>query len=601
MDYNECKRELDETRRKYSLLKNELKTTTAELDMMVSEHAKEEGRYRQQVNEAREIETQRHVDRCCRAYKDALELAEKKISRLNSQHEKNLSEISAEKIMNSENQDKEYYDETKKALDTLADNLAETIGPRFRDELMSQLNSQKIKIEAKDLPSFIIYFDSLNRKFGQSQKRKRPDIWNLVKKSTDGITLERLKENPINIALAVAVLGVGVLLFAEIVLPFYVVALCTVLIWNLRKHYKMYEIMIAMKAVKDNVGVIESLLRQQAERKAEQQKKKENALYDKCFSSYMAEREDARSRLERAEAKARESFFFNEDAMSTTRRAELASMQNRIWTLKEKKVSLEHDIQRIMRRNEQQEKNLARIAGDIPKEYLNPEKVGADFIFNPKFIFDVENNRPEFFIHPESSCLFIYRDYEDVVSFIKLINLQLRVRFSPNAFKVELYDRKYGGISFQPFVAEGFPQLFKIYSNSEEITKAFKDMDELVTKRIRLILASSDGIKAYNELMVSSESVPENYVFSFMMDPEQADVQNEAFLRAYRTGGNLGIFFHAFIQEKVFYDLGDNARTLANEAGKCFILQNGKYNQRAKNYILETMIQKKDKTSLPKL
>lgn len=601
MDYNECKKELDATRREHSRLQNELRSVTAELEMITSESAKEEARYKIQLKEAKDIELQRHVEHCCKVYRDAVASVDRKIDSLGKQHEENLSKITAESIISTESSGREYYQEIKGTLEELAENLLKTLGLRFKDELMSQLGTQKITLKPEDLPSFIAYFTSLNAELFKNADKNDHSISDLLKQTTNGITLERLKENPINLILAFLLLAIGSVVFAEIVLPFYVIALMVSLIFNLRKHYKLYKAILVMKAVQDNIAAIEDMLLKQAEKKAKARREREDRLYNKCLREYLDEKDSATARMHSAEEKAKESFVFHGGNLATARKADLASLQNKLYRLKQQKERLEFDIQRMLKRSIEQEKTLARIAGDIPKEYLNPEKVGSDFIFNPKFIFDVEHNNPEFFMHPEASCLFIYKDFDDVVSFVKLINLQLRVRFSPSAFTSDVYDRKYGGIAFQPFIADSYKHLFQIHVNSEEFTQAFKDVDELITKRTRLILSSSDDIKSYNSLMLSSESVPESYMFSFLLDPEQSDVQNESFLRAYRVGGKLGVFFHVFVQKDVFFEFGDSARTLANEAGKCFILQNGKYNQRAKNYVMETMIKDNNRTSLPTL
>ena len=86
----------------------------------------------------------------------------------------------------------------------------------------------------------------------------------MAKKTVTGINTDRLKENPINLVIAGLALLVGSIFFTQFVLPFYVMALVTVLLRNLIKNYKLYEIIIAMKGVQDNVAEIDNLLKQQA-------------------------------------------------------------------------------------------------------------------------------------------------------------------------------------------------------------------------------------------------------------------------------------------------------------------------------------------------
>lgn len=591
MDYEECKRLLVETRRKHTQIRGELREATENLENLEKQYNTEVSEYNRNLEEEKSIELQKHIDKYSRIYKEALDNVKEKISKLENDHTEKLAEINNTNLL-KDNTDKEYYEEVQRTLNVLATNLEKTLGPRFTHELLSQLDAQEAQLAKEDLPQFITYFNSLNDRVERYNRKSKYDLAGMAKKTVTGINTDRLKENPINLVIAGLALLVGSIFFTQFVLPFYVMALVTVLLRNLIKNYKLYEIIIAMKGVQDNVAEIDNLLKQQAADTINKRKATENKLYQNCMQQFRSEENTATLRLDRAVEKAKESFIFSEGNVLSARRGNISSLLNQVKKAGERKKQLEDSLQKLNDRLHSQEETLSRIAKEIPNEYLNPGKVGTDVIFDPKFIFDVKDDKPYFFEHPESSCLFLYNDRQDMIDFINLICLQLRIRMKPTSLLCELYDKQFGGIDFQAFVDKTF-NLFSIFSQTDAIKQAIKNLDEDFQKKCDIIKVSFPGIKEYNKFMVESESVPDVYKFVFMMDPETSDISNEAIKRILRSGSQLGIFLHVFLNKDEFSQMGEHARNLVNTVEKCYVLQNGDYLQRAKKYIMENMIQNK--------
>ena len=590
MDYEECKRLLVETRRKHTQIRGELREATENLENLEKQYNTEVSEYNRNLEEEKSIELQKHIDKYIRIYKEALGNVKEKISKLENDHTEKLAEINNTNLL-KDNTDKEYYEEVQRTLNVLATNLEKTLGPRFTHELLSQLDAQEAQLAKEDLPQFITYFNSLNDRVERYNRKSKYDLAGMAKKTVTGINTDRLKENPINLVIAGLALLVGSIFFTQFVLPFYVMALVTVLLRNLIKNYKLYEIIIAMKGVQDNVAEIDNLLKQQAADTINKRKATENKLYQNCMQQFRSEENTATLRLDRAVEKAKESFIFSEGNVLSARRGNISSLLNQVKKAGERKKQLEDSLQKLNDRLHSQEETLSRIAKEIPNEYLNPGKVGTDVIFDPKFIFDVKDDKPYFFEHPESSCLFLYNDRKDMIDFINLICLQLRIRMKPTSLLCELYEQ-FGGIDFQAFVDKTF-NLFSIFSQTDAIKQAIKNLDEDFQKKCDIIKVSFPGIKEYNKFMVESESVPDVYKFVFMMDPETSDISNEAIKRILRSGSQLGIFLHVFLNKDEFSQMGEHARNLVNTVEKCYVLQNGDYLQRAKKYIMENMIQNK--------
>lgn len=591
MDYEECKRLLVETRRKHTQIRGELREATENLENLEKQYNTEVSEYNRNLEEEKSIELQKHIDKYSRIYKEALDNVKEKISKLENDHTEKLAEINNTNLL-KDNTDKEYYEEVQRTLNVLATNLEKTLGPRFTHELLSQLDAQEAQLAKEDLPQFITYFNSLNDRVERYNRKSKYDLAGMAKKTVTGINTDRLKENPINLVIAGLALLVGSIFFTQFVLPFYVMALVTVLLRNLIKNYKLYEIIIAMKGVQDNVAEIDNLLKQQAADTLNKRKATENKLYQNCMQQFRSEENTATLRLDRAVEKAKETFIFSEGNVLSARRGNISSLLNQVKKAGERKKQLEDSLQKLNDRLHSQEETLSRIAKEIPNEYLNPGKVGTDVIFDPKFIFDVKDDKPYFFEHPESSCLFLYNDRQDMIDFINLICLQLRIRMKPTSLLCELYDKQFGGIDFQAFVDKTF-NLFSIFSQTDAIKQAIKNLDEDFQKKCDIIKVSFPGIKEYNKFMVESESVPDVYKFVFMMDPETSDISNEAIKRILRSGSQLGIFLHVFLNKDEFSQMGEHARNLVNTVEKCYVLQNGDYLQRAKKYIMENMIQNK--------
>ena len=240
--------------------------------------------------------------------------------------------------------------------------------------------------------------------------------------------------------------------------------------------------------------------------------------------------------------------------------------------------------------------DLEKVAGSIQASYLDFSKVGTDIIFNPEFIFDVKNGQPVFFKHPQESCLFIYEEPNDVIDLIKLLSVQLRIKFNPFNLNISVIDLQFMGspfLSMQPSSDkkdDSLRKLFQIINSKEDLSKYFEDSQEELNRKMMSIRRQFSNISDYNKFMKENDSLTEGYEFIFYQDPDLNSVQDDILVKILNNGASLGIFMHLFIQKDVFYEGGLSSRDLTNTIGRAFVLKDGEYHERAKDFVLENLI-----------
>lgn len=589
MDYNACKVQLDRTHRECHSIKNKLRQVKDEIKEIEQKQERELNSCKKVVEEERKIALQKHVNAATTPVKTSIAEINSKIDQLTAKHQSVLQELEQEASKSSITTENENYVQIKEALGQLEASLTKQLGPRFKEELLKQLNSSKAVIEEDDLPEFIHYFNKLNDRLEKLNKRRKYDLHSVLGKVSTVITSERLQANHLNYVILLVVAIIMSFLFTRILFPLYTGALCILVIKNAYNSFRTYESILAFKSVRDNLNEIDIMFREKALAKIEVKRDAENKEFNRCLSRCRADLEEAEKTLERCERKSKADFVFDSDEVIRPRMANVANLKNKKDNLKRKEEDLKNELDRLCNRVRELETTLNKIAGDIPKKYLSPDKVGTEVLFNNEFLFDIEDNTPVFFVHPKESCLFVYNDSEDMINFIKLICLQLRTTMKPTAFEIKLFDKLEAGMAFQPFVSDTYSKCFSIFSTAQDVKGGIEELGSTLNKRVRII---KGNIEEYNQRMLEQDSVPEFYIFSFLLNPTQSELQQEGVLQALRIGGKLGMFTHLFIQKNKLQDLRDTAKEIIEAVGQCYELQNGKYHQRASDFLLEKLLKK---------
>lgn len=583
MDYEKSKELLSATKRKIISVKNEIRETDDKIESIRKQKANESSTYRDRVNAARNAALTERIEVVCAPYNDKIRLTQDRLKQLEQKHNCTMAELTPDNVMQQFSAQTENYSEVVNAMNVLSDKLNDTLGSRFRDELLRQLKTQEIKLEPDQLEGFVQYFNDVNDKLERMNRKSDFSLNDLLK---------TVQMNSKVVTVIMFILFIATVTWMRILLPIYIILLCASFVRNLIKHYEIHEIILTYKSCSDNIEQINEMLKNQALAEIDSKKNAAINVYQKSRDKLLAEQEKLRQLLAKAEKHAKETFEFDEHDISSSYRLSMTNIENQISQYTMQKQQLNDKLSHLERDATTQEEMLKKIINEIPHQYLDPEKIGNDMIFDTRFIIDINDGRPVFFVHQKKSSLFLYENSNDVFDFIKLLCMQIRKRMNPYAYSVHVCDKIYMGSPLRPFVSQEYPQLFSIAATETEITEFLHDMSETLLKRSANIMATFKNIDEYNDAMIKSDSIPESYQILFFIEPSESVLGNEAFTQVTQIGESVGIYNHIFIKKDNFFNLGERAQKLLSIVNVVYTIQEGSVTTKAKNFVQEKMIKK---------
>lgn len=604
MDYNSIKEQIDATRRNIAETKRKLSKNQEEQTAVKNSLTNTENSYQDKLRNAKKEAFEQYVNQQTKEIDDKiLELSEK-INEENSIYEEKHNHLENSDITEFYTDESEILADVKTSMEILQKHLEKFLSKRFKTELEEQLDSGSIEMQSENLTSLVNYFNKESKYIAKLNNESTIDsiIVSVNEFCVDNpFTIsDDKKKADLQLGGLVFVAAALIVLVAKVMFPFYFIFLAVFASYNVIKNYKIFSALIAQKAVKDNVNKIDKRLREEAEERLDKEKKSLEETHLETIADLESKLVKEKDNLNTAKIKAETSFVFDDAESRRAYDTAISINTKKIDSLVAEEQEAKKQLEQYYADLRKLEEDMNKVAGDIQASYLNFEKVGSDIIFNPEFIFDVKNGKPVFFEHPQKGCLFIYEDISDVIDFIRLITVQLRIKLNPFSLNISVIDTQFMGVSYigmQPVndtKDDSLTKLFQIISTSENIKKYFEECSEELQRKLIAIRRQFSNIADYNKFMVESDSLTEGYEFIFFQDPDNNDIQNDVLLKILNNGDSLGMFMHLFIQKDAFYEYGEPARKLVSSVGKIFVLSNGDYYERAKDFVLENLIKAED-------
>ena len=600
MGYNEVKRDIEAVRKEIAQAKRRLHKNKEEQQAVRNSLLATENSYQDKLRNQKRETFERFIQEKTQDTEEKIVELSNELENEKAAYEEQKQQLDNANLSDFYTNEDEILADIKTAIDVLQRHVEKSLSPRFRSELETHLDGGNIDISPEKLESLVTYFNKQSTYISKLNKENKVDS---VITAVNGFCIEA----PFNISeekktqnlqfggllLAAAVIFIFA---AKVLFPFYFIFLAFLAFYNVVKNYKIFSAIIAQKAVKDNVDKIDEQLRKQAEDHLKDKK----IQLEKDFLNKQANMESElihlKEQLNTQRVQAEAEFQFDDDDYRKSYDTAISINTKKLDSLTAEEIDTNTKLTENYNKLKQLEDELDKMAGDIQASFLDFNKVGADVIFNPNFIFDIQNGKPVFFVHPQKSALFIYNDIVDVIDFIRLICVQLRIKLNPFNLNISVVDLVYMGQNFlgmQPdsdSKDDSLKKLFQIVSSKEGLKDMLLDLDEELNRKMRSIRSQFSDIAAYNSFMLQSDSLTEGYEFVFYQDPDQNDVADNSLLKIINNGESLGIFMHLFIQKDKFYDFGANGRQLVDSIGRVFLLSDGKYYERAKDFVLENLI-----------
>jgi hypothetical protein len=402
------------------------------------------------------------------------------------------------------------------------------------------------------------------------------------------------------IGISVALLVVTILCY-KYVFPFYLTFLLVIAGFNIYRNYKVLKIILVQKTIRDNVDSIEEMFRQQVLEELDRRTTEENKKFEGERAALESEIGGLNSKIEQLAQNSESSFVFDDNQIREIYEATVRQKEHREDEINDAIQQDDKKIKGLYEKLEELQKELDKMVGNIQYSYLNYEAIGSSMTLDKNFIIDVENSKPVFFQHPLTSFLCLYTDEKIVSDFVRLINLQLRVKLKPNMFSVDVFDPTNLGSSYLAFKpvpkndkeAAMLGNLFRIFTDESDFSQSVKEYSEELGRKINTIITGYENIDEYNKFMLSIQSLTESYHFIFIIDPSDRVLANKALVQQLRNGASVGMYYHLFMREGDFYSLGTNAHSLLDNVGRIYLLTESGIQSRAKDWILERLEEEK--------
>lgn len=593
-DYDELKKELHRLNRAISTKHHEIQKINDDLKTIEQEKEAAKNNSESTLQSDYQSKYKQHLDSLIGPIDREITAVRKELEDEETDFQTDFNSLTEEKFYAQCTDTQELLNQLQEMSSELRTRLQDLVGTRLYTNVSRNLKENEMHLDVEDLDRAIAYFNECEDK--TNEMLARPDyIGDFIKKSEDKLhafELGTTDSKGAMILLAIAIIILFMLLY-KFVFPFYIIFVCVVGLFHVFRTYNVYEVLLVQKAITDNIDSIEQKLHDDASYAAEQARATLQQEHQEKVTMLKQKLDDLTDKQTNATNASKSSFFYDGSAIKGALDSKLINLEKREADNVTNKLVLQKELNELTTNLNELKQKMQSVFSAKQNEYLNYEGAGTDFVFDSQFLLDIDDvtKKLVFFDYPENSALFLYKDKEDAVDFIKLINVQIRSKLDPAAYEVVYFDPIHVGQDCLFFVPEvkkkgdTAERLFRIVSDPGKFTEVIENYRNEMIQRQKSFRQDGD-IASYNKHMLQIESLPIPYYFAFLLDPDDASLTKIGAIT--RAAGMYGIYICTFINEADFKELGRRGKDVVESYSSFYVIQNGKVNSRAKDFVLDT-------------
>lgn len=591
MDYKKLKEELIELKRERSSKNRKKQDVESELEKLALDLNNMDIKELDEIEQAKREELAKLEKEASEPIEEKNRILESKKLSTKTKYEERLSDINFDKYKITYQSDLNVANELKNSLNCAEEYLNSAISSRFREELLSQLNEKTIEINADNIEEIQIDFTRLQRNVKQMSFGNSLKVFEYIDKGfeylnpckDDEQTEESLRQK------VILYVGVCVLLTFLIVIfgtPYLIVILIILAVFNFYKNRCIYNLLMNWKVLNDNVTNIDTIINQKIEKDMERDRAKLDIAYNKRQQKLDEMLNKNNDLLHEALTSTRNNFIFDDSKIRDSYRLTKENLNSKIISLKSTIGEYNSILNDLSRRIVDKEAEVAKAGNKMIDLYLNYNATNKnkEFILDNEFLFDIQDNKPIFWEHPKTSCLFLYKIRSNAIDFINLIITQLLVRLNVFSINIDIFDVLTVGQDFAMFTNAG-QELVGVHTNDTAIESCYKQISEELLRRNKIIKVEYSNIDKFNEAMLSMESLTESYKFIFMLNPSSKVIDSSEINQFNRVGGSVGIYTNIFMSEDDLLDIYSKDKSFLDTIGQIYLLDDKKVEPRAKDFI----------------
>ena len=597
MDYATLRRELNSTKKSISSIRNKKMQLEQELKDLSLEKEKARNAYRQNYSTEKQNALARHKEEVLKPLEEERAHLEDELHELRLKHDHDLGELTVDNLMEHCSSKQDILNEVKESVNNLHGVIVDAVGERFCKELESQLDVKEVPIDESKLEEIVAYFNICSSEITKiSQKGNR--LTTIISSAQNALLKldgSNLEGNTGATVVLIVALSVILLLCYKFVFPYYVLFLLFIGAVDMYRNYKVLRIIMSQKIIRDNVDAIEDMLHKQVLEELNKRTEQVNSEFEEKQSALEQQQQAINDDIVKKAELAERSYVFDEQGVVNSYNVAIRQKETRENEINLSIRESDKELEQAYTKLESLQAQLDDIVGSIQEEFLNFDKIGTEYEMDPKFIVDVEKSKPVFFNHPMKSTMFLYNEETDVINFIRLLIVQLRVHLNPNSFTVDVYDPTTlgsGYLCFKPSPKDDreavlLNKLLHIATSREELKEMFVSYNAELGRRFTLIMSGYDSLTEYNRFMLSNQSLPEPMKFVFIQDPDPKIFEDLNVIQLLRNAAKIGYYFHIFMRKDRFFNLNEQTKAIIEVIGGFYFIEDSKILPRAKDFVSE--------------
>ncbi|WP_304427877.1 hypothetical protein [uncultured Clostridium sp.] len=440
-------------------------------------------------------------------------------------------------------------DDVLQSIEKVPDLSKKYLGERLYNELEKNINQKNTKLVTDNLNEITDRMNSLQSKLGGIDYSRYLDWGGCIDKVFSNINPEKY-ENPTNIVAYIIVWVVIMFFTSKFLFPILLVVFAGLSCYNVFKSKDILKAMKIAKVVNENKQeILDSV-----NKSIDDHMKDDVAEYEKEFKKVdddlVAIINKKQGEINAICRKVSDDFTYDTAEVMQRFTNRKIDMEKQCDGLQEEisknEIKLGNIREELVKLNIELKESIDTIVDCYTSfDYKKDEKTQ-----DCEFLVDMVNDTPIMYKHPLTSMFYLYKDLEESTEFIKLLMIQSMIRMNLRCYKPYIIDKSYMCSSFGMFIQEKWNNYVSMSVNTKEESSTLTELIERLQKRLRLFGGSS--IEKYNDEKIKTESVPENYIWVFVIEPDIGLLNNPEFNQLLVNGSKHGIYVNIFISYEKF-------------------------------------------------
>lgn len=550
---------------------------------------------RDELENAKKRELSRREEEISKPLNKKLKQLSDKVADKKAMYEKKVKEIEKDVKKGLYKDEIPSIEELEQSIALAKEEIKTFMSPRFEQELFDQWESKRVDVELSQLVGMTHKYKGLIRKSRLLHKAGKLDLLSLIDSLLKAINpTHHIKENDETedirnrTLLYIGVCGILSFVVMYFVSPYLLLLVVAVGAMNIAKSNYEYQLAWNTKLIEDNLHRIEDEVEVKEQEEIEKEKKRLKGFLDEVLTEIADEEATIQEEMNRSVGHLRSTFVFDDAKFKRDYGNTRKILESQIQGLKDNIEEIKYSNNNLDVIIKELENQLSEMVNDIERQYIRyEENPGTDLIFSNKFLIDVDKTRnvPLFWSHPKKPCIFIYDEREEVIQFVKLITLQLFVRFSPFSFQVNMIDTERMASEFSEYIRPD-SKIVTAITEGPAVTDYIKGLDSELKRRNKKMLSPNNEIDKYNKFMIDNESVTENYSFNFLIGYKDGLLETEEMQRLLNIGSQFGLFTHILMSQDMLFTMKDKLEDLFKVVENIYYVDDGDIKPQSPNKIL---------------